>query len=296
MAAYRSSTATTVESATSVAATKPTGLTAGDLMVAFCSENNSGGNFSTPSGWTQVDVEEVSNSSRLMIFAKVADSSDAAASDFTFSYSGTNTKLEVILYALSGTFASANNVYAYLSEGGTEAVSDTFRCTTGITPTVASSLLIMYLRIVCNDSDNNAISNYAIQNSDPAWTERHDIQDAGASNSIRIGTATAVRTETTATGYLQAGISTGGITEAACIGALLAISDTANGTATPAAVALTATPPTPASSGAGNVTVSALSLSSTTPTPSATGGTNDALWKNTDKPSPGSITNTTKPV
>lgn len=294
MASYRSSDTATVSAATSVTVTKPAGLTAGDLMVAFVSESNSGGDPSTPSGWTQMATYQASSNARVTVYAKVADSADAAASDFTFSYSGSNTALEAVLYAISGTFAAANNLYAIVAEGGTEAVTDTFRSTTGITPVTASSLLIMYFRIFCTDSDNNAMSNYAIQTSNPTWTERHDIQDAGASNIIRIGTATATRTETTATGYFQAEVSTGAITENASIGILLAISDTANAIPTLSAVSLVGTVPsmTPTANAdvpAPTVISLAASVPSVTPTTAA------PTWVNTDKPSAPTINNTDKP-
>lgn len=295
MAAYGSSNATTGTNGT-VVITKPTSLAAGDLMVAIVGDN-SNKDWDTPSGWTRVTSVTVSFDGSAVVFAKIASAGDAAATDFTFTLTSPlgAEDVEGVLYRVTGTLASANNIYAYSAVGGTEAVTDTFRSTTGITPSVASSLLIMYFRILCSDSDNNAMSAYAIQTSDPTWTERHDIQDVGPTNQIRIGTATATRTEVTATGYFQAAVSTGAITEAGGIGILLAIADTQNGTATPTVVSLVSSAPAPTPSGGGNVTATVVSLASTVNTPATTGGTNDALWKNTDKPSPGAISNTDKP-
>lgn len=292
MASYRSSEAATVESGTSVTVTKPSGLAEGDLMVAFCCEGNSGGNFSTPSGWTSIDSYDASFDQRVVVFAKKADSSDAAASNFTFSYGGTSNKLEVVLYAISGTFAGTGNIYAINALGGTEAVSDTFRCATGITPSSASSLLIMFFYIVCGDSDSNSISNYAIENSNPTWTERHDIQDAGGTNSKRIGTATATRTETTDTGYFQAEVGAGGITESGCIGVILAIQDTENGTHNATVIDSTLAIQAPTVSGGSQANPSVIDATLAVQAP--TTATAESKWKNTDKSSAPSWVNTDK--
>lgn len=296
MAAYGSSAAATGTNGT-VVITKPTSLAANDLLVAFVGDVSNKA-WDTPSGWTLVTSVSVSFDSSAYLFAKVADAGDAAASDFTFTLTsplGTE-DVEGVLYRITGTFASANNIYAYSAVGGTEAVSDVFRCATGITPVVASSLLIMYIRAFCTDSDNNAISAYALQTSSPTWTERHDIQDVGPTNQIRMGTATATRTEITDTGYFEAAVSTGELAPTQSIGILLAITDTSNGTATPAVITSALAVQAPVASGGASTTVSAaLGMTIAVQAPTVTGGTNDALWKNTDKPSAGSINNIDKP-
>lgn len=296
MAAFGSSASATVESATSVTVTKPTSLATGDMMIAFCSERNSGGNFSTPSGWTAVGSHTASFDVRVAVFAKVAESGDAAASNFTFAYTGSNTKLEAVLYRVTGTFAGTANIYALAAAGGTEAVSDTFRVATGITPSAANSLLIMYVHILCDDSDSNAISAYALQTDTPTWTERHDFQDAGGTNVARIGTATATRAETTATGYFQAAVSTGNISEAGCVGVLLTVSDTANAThnATVIDSALSILSPT-VTAGAQATVSGAVDMTTSVQAPTATGSENDVLWQNEEKPGTSSFTNIDKP-
>lgn len=292
MAAF-GSVASAKATGTSVVVTKPTGLAAGDLMVAFVTEGNSGGTPSTPSGWTLItNINDIGLSGvDTYCFAKIADAGDAAASNFTFSYSGTSTSIEAILYRITGTFASTNNIYAFASDNAGSEVSDVFDFSPGLTPNVASSLLIFHAHGDFNGTNTSpTVSAFALETSNPTWTE--DVDGHSNDTNRSYAAAHATRTETTATGYYRVSYSVA-VDNAG--GILLAIADTQNATATPSAVALTATAATPASSGAANVTVSAVALSGTVPTPTATGGTNDALWKNTDKPSPGSISNVDKP-
>lgn len=294
MASYRS-IATNTAAAGTVVVTKPSGLAAGDLMIAFCSQVNTPGSWNTPSGWTSLGAITTPGDLDVSVFAKKADSSDAAASDFTFTYSASS-KVEAVLYAVSGTFASTSNIYAQSIIAATEAVTDVLRGATGITPYSASSLLIMYIYGGFSDSDNNSISNYLVQTDNPTWTERAEIQDNGGTNTVRIGTATATRTEVTDTGYFQADISTGAINASGNVGVLLAIQDTANGSVSPSVISMVASVEAPTATGSSAVTIaSPVGITATVPSVTATGGTNDALWKNQDKPSAGSITNQDKP-
>ncbi len=78
----------TATSDTSLVVTKPTGLAVGDLMVAFGGCGNAR-TISAPSGsWTVVS-NDTDGSSRVYVWTKVADSGDTAASNFTFTASGT---------------------------------------------------------------------------------------------------------------------------------------------------------------------------------------------------------------
>lgn len=291
MASYRSSNSAN-GGASSVTITKPTGLTAGDLMVGIISADSQ--SLTTPSGWTLLDdVESAAFTQHVAVFVKVADSSDAAATNFTFTCGG-STPIEGVLYAISGTFTGAANVYAYsLDNTGTEPVGDTFRCPVGITPTTASSLLIMYIRLVCGDSDNNSISSYALQTDDPTWTERAELQDNGGSNSMRIGTATATRTAVTATGYFQSATGAGDISVTGCIGVLMAITDNANGSSSPSVLTKTATINAPTATGGAATSPSVVAKTATINAPTASAAA--PLWINTDKPSAPTITNTDKP-
>lgn len=292
MAAYGSSSTNAVTTGGSCTVTKPSGLAAGDLMVAFVSTGQSSAN-DTPSGWSSILSNIGDPGLYLDVFVKVASSGDAAASDFTFTHSSGSAAMQVVLYRITGTFTSSANVYAKVIQQPSEVATDIMRASTGITPSVASSLLIMHFHTVCSDSDNNSFSNYALETDNPTWTERHDIQDAGSSNVIRIGSATATRSATTDTGYFQAEVGSGNVSGLGNA-ALLAIADTQNGTPTINVIDATLAIQSPATTGGSQVTIAnPVTISSSIP--SATAAASDSPWTNTDKPSPGTITNADKP-
>jgi hypothetical protein len=287
MAAYGSSAS--ASGTGSAVVTKPTGLAAGDLMVAFVGDNASTNTPSTPSGWTLITSAVSAFDEDLYCFAKIASAGDAAASNFTFAHGNGAAVVRADMYRITGTFASTGNIYKYAAASATEASADVFRCSTGITPDVASSLLIMAFLGQAASTGFNTTAN-ALQTSSPTWTEQHD---NSYGTEYRLASATATRTEVTDTGYFQVTYTTVDVTRA--VGMLLAIADTQNGTATPSAVAMTATVGTPVGSGGATVTATVVGITPAVGTATATGGTDDALWKNVDKPSAGAITNTDKP-
>lgn len=292
MAAFGSVASATASSATSVVITKPSSLAAGDLMVAFITEGNSGGTPNTPSGWTLItDINDIGvGGVDTFCFAKIADAGDAAASNFTFSYSGSNTNIEGILYRITGTFASTNNIYLIAADAaGDEPSSDVFRFTPGFTQNVASSVLLFHAHGVFSGTNTApVVSAFALETNNPTWTE--DVDGNSADTTRSFASAHATRTETTATGYYQVTYS---VAVSNAGGILLAIADTQSGTATPEVISLTSSVITPTSTGGANVTASVISLTSSMPT--ATGSTSDPTIINTDKPSPGSISNVDKP-
>ncbi len=78
--------------AASVAITKPTGLSVGDLMIANITNRGTGSDPSTvPSGWTKVKSYQVASTGRwAYISYKVATATDIAAASFTFGWGTTN--------------------------------------------------------------------------------------------------------------------------------------------------------------------------------------------------------------
>lgn len=64
---------------------KPTGLEAGDLMLAVIASGRSLANIASPAGWDEVTVSN--GSQALSVFTRIADASDAVASTFQFTQS-----------------------------------------------------------------------------------------------------------------------------------------------------------------------------------------------------------------
>lgn len=90
----------TATGSTSISLTKPTGLAVGDLMVALVINYNDNYSFTKPTGWTTYDTRQGSNMCYNLDW-KIADSSDVAASQFTWSTIDSNDKAGVIA-AFSG--------------------------------------------------------------------------------------------------------------------------------------------------------------------------------------------------
>lgn len=291
MAAYASSNSATGASGSAVV-TKPTGLAENDLMVAICADDASSGTFATPTDWTVVTSHTSAFDEDIIVFAKVASAADAAAADFTFTHATGTADVGAVLYRITGTVTSVNCIYRTAANSGTEPSADVFRFATGFTPDVASSLLIIATLCQSNDSSNSDASTYELQTNNPTWTERHDINHH---TEYDLSTATATRTETTATGYYQVTF-TGTADNARAEGILLAITDVANATHNATVITATATIVAPAATGSAQASPSVITATATINAPTATGGTNDSLWKNLEKPSAGTITNLDKPA
>lgn len=77
---------------------KPTGLAVGDTMLAIMVAEGTQ-NLASPAGWTTVGDSDTATYTKTRAFSKVADSSDVAASNFTFT--GTDIR-GGILYRITG--------------------------------------------------------------------------------------------------------------------------------------------------------------------------------------------------
>jgi hypothetical protein len=292
MAAYGSSNEGSATNG-SLVITKPTSLAAGDMLVAFLSQRQSPGSWTLPSGWTQLAAIETPDNLDIRCFAKIADSDDAAATNFTFTYNASQ-DCQGILYRITGTFASTANIYAISAVAASEVATDILRAPTGITPYAANSLLIMYLYANSEDGASNAFADYAIENDNPTWTERHDFHVIAGDDETRRGSATATRAAVTPTGYFQAGVGSANLDPNGHVGILLAINDTTNASPTMDVVTASLTIPTITPTADANVSAPDV-ITLTASVPSVTPSTGQPLWTNTDKPSPGSITNVDKP-
>ena len=184
----------------SLTITKPTGLSAGDLLVCMLSGDTNTGVINTPSGWTAV----TSNSSTYLMTKsvyKVADSTDAAAANFTFTRTQ-NSYLLGTLMRITG-FDSGSIIGTSNSNIGGSGGSS-FSITT-VTPSKANSLLIIGASNV-TATDPSTITGYSIATSNPTWTE---ISDNKTSSQV-FGVAYATRPETTATGDITVSFSSSG--------------------------------------------------------------------------------------
>jgi len=170
-----SSNSNTTASGTSLVITKPTGLAVGDLLVAcIYSYNTVGGadDINTPTNW------ELTQSSggfpgadrhRTSTFIKVADSSDVAASNFTFTTTN-SVRIAGLLMRVSG--ISAIDPY---SVGGSDDHEDTANpaFVYAITPATNNTLLITAIAGATNEVWAE-FSAPVISGTNPTWTNRYD--------------------------------------------------------------------------------------------------------------------------
>lgn len=211
MATVQSASSTAIASgSTTTTITKPTGLAVGDLMLAqvMTVENDT---FSTPSGWTSLHSVLVSGGTtptRHQVFYKVADSSDTAASNFSFTAAGTNKKGGGIIRVsdISSLIAVAQtNTTASGSASGTLTMSTQ-------TPSRPNSVFVL----LAAGGQSGTVSDYtvstpAIATDNPSWTTQWNLTDAGTSAG-NLYCATATRSQTTASGSATLAYSGGSAT------------------------------------------------------------------------------------
>lgn len=185
---------TTFAIAEYVTITKPTGLAVGDLMVAQI-VSLGGSSTVLPSGWIQL-VYKQSNDFDNEILYKVADSSDVAATNFTFTKSvyGPRNIGGGILRISGASFA--NSISFFDTDSNTSSVNITYT-NIDITP-YADSLMIM---AIVGDGTTNLtnVSNYAIATDNPTWTESWDFFTT-TGNPVGMYLAYGSRSANTATG------------------------------------------------------------------------------------------------
>jgi len=269
-----------VENDANLSITKPTGLAEGDLLVGFLFQIGQGSAWTTPTDWDAITGVSFSTSRRLDVFAKLADAADVAAADFTFNQIDASGVTKTgVLYRITGTLAGAENITASTSDIGTEVADDEPRYATGIV-NVANALMIMFSGGAVTNNGTSTVSGYLIENDNPTWTERADFGFAASVDS-RCGSATATRTAVTNTGYYQVDYNSTDNLGTGSVGALLAISDTANVTVSPDVVATEITMPAPTV--AAGATVSADTIAAEISIKAPTVATADAKWSNQAK-------------
>lgn len=193
--AVRATSVGTPTTSDSINVTAPSGMAEGDLLIAQVACNSFEGSVDLPSGWTQVGSENRDSSgdtvhSRLMY--KEATASDVTAGSFTFTVTTSVSRVtQAAVIAITG----HDSTTPIGASNGAVASSGSVT-TTGVTPTVADSMLILFVAKAANTTH----SGYTIATSDPGgWTEEYDSGSA-LNNDLTIAAGQDNRTETTATG------------------------------------------------------------------------------------------------
>jgi len=216
------STVLSAASGTTPTVTKPTGLAVGDLMIAAFWY---GGEATiTKTGWTAIASSRGASGSISSLY-KVADSSDAAASNFAFTSNFDDRHFGVI-YRITGQRVSGfiNGSIAGTAADGASASY------TGFTPTAAITDCL-YLMFVGARTATTA-SGYAMATSNPTWTEGNDNNQT---SNMFAGAYSTTRPQTTATGNFSVNF---GSSAAENRGMLIAIAPLDDVTISPSALAL----------------------------------------------------------
>lgn len=260
---------------TSLVITKPTGLQVGDLLLAHVATTDNT-TYTAPAGWATVRSNATLNEGTMYVFSKTADSSDAAASNFTFT-SGTSAVLGGGLMRISGGVAgSINSTIGTAANNATPSLS-------GLTPTVASSMLLI-LSFVRSDTSGPDTGSWAIATDNPTWLETYDVV-LGARG---LAAASATRSQITTTGNFSFAFPPGGGSSDST-GVLVVIPPTTPATATAALLtaAFTTLAVTLPFTALANALSATLSLLGVTAGQANTGWTNapkhSSSWVNPDK-------------
>lgn len=164
---------------TTLTFTAPTGIQVGDLLVCVIVGNTTP---TTPAGWTYRSGagSEWLNS----VYEKIADSSDASAGSFSWTISSFSAGcLMRVTGATPTPFDAIRNGQNASSVG-----------VTALTPAQDGSLLILFKSsFSTNDAVEITHSGYAINGTNPAWTEQLDASAPLGGDRIGIGVATAVQ-------------------------------------------------------------------------------------------------------
>jgi hypothetical protein len=146
----------------SVAITKPTGLAAGDYMLAWVSAAADSTSMTAPSGWSSLTSQASDQANNIPIstlYGKVANSTDAAAANFTFTstpYTSSTAGISVVLAAITtGTYDTTTPV----TTGGWTTVVRGSAGSGQTTQTVASMTGVnhgLWLPLFSCDTNNNA--------------------------------------------------------------------------------------------------------------------------------------------
>lgn len=227
---YSSGTAT---SSNNVTVTKPTGVTAGDLLVIIGNSSSSSfacSGFTSGDTWLYDGGGAVSDCEVRLLY-RIADSSDVSASNYTVTGDSSNNGI-VVMFRISG-WSSGNPIYQSAAAGWAPTVSGTHTVSGLSIPRVGNQILIM-VGASYDDADSDYIGNFASYtvtsgDSNPSWTEVVDTNVTTGSGGLgkkSLGVAYATTTSTsTITSFAFGYTEFDADDEAGAIGVLITIEE-----------------------------------------------------------------------
>lgn len=169
-------------------------------MLLHYTFDDASGTMSDESGWThEIANASVSANTKMGVMWKVADSGDAAASNFTFDFSESVASAGAIYRITNFVPSDLLNESSQTSTNATPPLS----FATGVTPLTTEHLLLLLLSggSIANLATELGASGYAVATSNPSWTEHYDIaRGAGGGSNHGMAGASAERSTASATG------------------------------------------------------------------------------------------------
>lgn len=260
---------------TSVVVTAPTGITAGDVLVAHViSTGTSVAGISAPAGWT-AQQENGGGTRRVGLYTKIAVTADESATDYTFSMSGA-TAMNAHITRVSGA-ASGSEITASDQATDTSTASPSF--TVSATPAVAETLV--FFSIGAYDTAGEATTSAYASTPTLTWTEQYDASINSGSIDPSLAIATAATSGTTEITALSATLST---LKSVSVGMVLLVRPPINATGSNTLLEVS---PTFFSQTGSSGTVGSNTLLETSPTFFSQSGksTSPTQWTNEAKPS-----------
>lgn len=252
--------------------TKPTSLASGDMMVAVCGIHGQPADFTPEAGWATLFTANDGNNYGIRAFWKIANSTDAAATDFDFTI--VNTSGDGIvgwLVRITGSLFIGIGNFTFTSDvNNSGATSHTF--TPGVTPPSATALYLMgaYARGLTTESG------YAITNNNPTWTERVDT-NINTTRDSTLSLATAVATSINPTGDFSLTLAN----SLEAIGFLIAIEESTNVTVSPGVQSVVVSVQDPTVTGGATASPAVIAVNVNIQAPTVI--TPAAKWLNPDK-------------
>lgn len=154
----------------SLTVTAPTGIQVGNLLTAIGGVNNTSATITPPAGWSTDGFMTISGGTgnNTYVMSKIADSSDASASNFTFT-SSTSHALRIYIQRWTGN-ATSSVVDVTNKDENADVYSGSQTFTAGATQTNAGSLVII---AGCGEPGTNvSIPQPSLANNNPGtWTK-----------------------------------------------------------------------------------------------------------------------------
>jgi hypothetical protein len=174
---------------------KPSGLAVGDIMLGYVFFPSGSVGVTPPAGWSTIGFSTIQvGVGAGFYYYKIADAGDVAATDFTVTFDVSGQGYFAIMRITGG-----DTDFSTWKYGGNDRVANATADPSigpGITPDADSLIIQLWTEAF---TGSTAISDYAIANDDPTWTQAFQDDSAGVGG-VYVAAAYGLRASSSATG------------------------------------------------------------------------------------------------